>query len=99
MYAPPSIAKLVGKGHIADNFRAWGLPDWLLYGTGGLQLVGVALLIHPATAFIGALLLAGSAIESAVMNGMHGAGALVVFPLLQLVFALAVAWMNRPARR
>lgn len=98
MYLPPSIAKLAGKGRIADNFRAWGLPDWLLYGTGALQLLGVVLLVYPATAFIGALVLAGSAIESAVTNGMHGAGVLIVFPLFQLVFAFAVAWLNRPHR-
>jgi hypothetical protein len=98
MYLPPSIAKLAGKGHIADNFRAWGLPDWLLYGTGALQLLGVLLLVHPATALIGALVLASSAIESAVMNGMHGAGALIVFPLFQLAFSFAVAWLNRPRR-
>ena len=97
MYLPPSIAKVVGSGKIADNFRAWGYPGWALHATGGLQLLGVALLAVPRSAFIGALLLAGSAVESAYVNGTHGAGAMVAFPALQLVFALVVAWLHRPS--
>jgi uncharacterized membrane-anchored protein len=99
MYLPPSISKVLGTGKIADNFRAWGYPDWTIYMTGAIQLLGVVLLATRRSAPAGALLLAASAIESAFVNGTHGAGAMIAFPFLQLVFALAVAWLNRPRKQ
>jgi uncharacterized membrane protein YphA (DoxX/SURF4 family) len=37
-----------------DNFFRWGLPEWVMYVTGGLECLGAVLLLIPLTRVAGA---------------------------------------------
>ncbi|WP_259065717.1 DoxX family protein [Mucilaginibacter sp. X4EP1] len=49
--------KLTGNEVTAQHFREWGYGLWLLHFIGCLELIGALLLLFPATATSGALLL------------------------------------------
>jgi uncharacterized membrane protein YphA (DoxX/SURF4 family) len=53
-----SYKKLAGNEITAGHFREWGYANWLLTFVGCLELTGAILLLFPATATSGALLLA-----------------------------------------
>lgn len=50
--------KLAGNEVTAQHFREWGYAAWLLNFVGCLELIGALLLLFPATATSGAMLLA-----------------------------------------
>jgi putative oxidoreductase len=49
--------KLAGNEVTAQHFQEWGYAPWLLKLVGGLELTGALLLLFPATATSGAMLL------------------------------------------
>lgn len=49
--------KLAGNVVTLQHFQEWGLASWLFYLVGTLELIGALLLIFPATATSGAMLL------------------------------------------
>ncbi len=49
--------KLAGNEVTAQHFQEWGYASWLLHFVGCLELIGALLLLFPATATSGAVLL------------------------------------------
>lgn len=49
--------KLAGNEVTAQHFQEWGYASWLLFLVGCLELIGAVLLVFPATATSGAMLL------------------------------------------
>src|SRR3984957_15135706 len=49
--------KLAGNEVTAQHFQEWGYASWLLSFVGCLELIGALLLLFPATATSGAILL------------------------------------------
>lgn len=85
-------------GEWVELFRAIGLGEWFRYFTGGVQMLGAALLFLPRTARIGALLIAltmAGAIAVHLFILPTGVGGAIV-PAAFLGFAVAAGW-RRPA--
>jgi len=51
-------AKLAGAEQMVQLFAAVGFGQWFRYFTGALEIAGALLIVFPATAFLGAWLLA-----------------------------------------
>lgn len=67
--------KLAGNPVTAGHFHEWGYGPWLLYFVGTLECIGAMLLVFPATATSGALLLAlivTCASFTLLSNGVYG---------------------------
>ena len=94
-FSAAGLAKLASVSQMVQVFEAIGIGQWLRYLTGAVEIVGVALLIAPATVFFGALLLAVTMIVAA---GMHltliggNPGPAILLALLSIF----VAWRLRP---
>lgn len=79
-------------------FREIGLGEWFRYFTGGLQILGAALLFIPQTGRIGAAIIgvtmAGAmAVHLFVLpTGVGGA----IIPAAFLGFAIAAGWRRQP---
>ena len=78
-------------------FQAIGLGDWFRYATGGLQMLGAVALLLPATARVGAALIALTMVGAIAVHlfvlptGIGGAAIPAVF----LGFAVAAGWRKR----
>lgn len=78
-------------------FHAIGLGDWFRYATGGLQMLGAVALLLPATARVGATLIALTMVGAIAVHlfvlptGIGGAAIPAVF----LGFAVAAGWRKR----
>ncbi len=88
-------AKLAGVPMMVQVFEAIGFGQWFRYLTGAIEIAGVLMLLLPATAFFGALLLtltmAGAVATPLVLIGGSAVPALV----LGLLSAF-VTWRLRP---
>jgi uncharacterized membrane protein YphA (DoxX/SURF4 family) len=56
-FGAAGLAKLAGAPQMIQVFEAIGVGQWFRYVTGTVELVGVVLLLVPATGFLGGLLL------------------------------------------
>jgi len=51
-------AKIAGSVEMVQRFTTLGFGQWFRYATGGLEIAGALLIVFPATAFVGAWLMA-----------------------------------------
>lgn len=94
-FGAAGAAKLAGVPMMVQVFEAIGFGQWFRYVTGVVEILGVVMLLVPATAFFGALWLtvtmAGAVTTHLVLIGGSPLPALV----LGLLSAF-VAWKLRP---
>ena len=85
--------KIVGDDWV-EMFRQIGFGDWFRYFTGGLQVLGASLMLHPRTARSGAAVLAATMLGA---MGVHvfilptGVGGALI-PAVFLGFTSASLW-------
>jgi putative oxidoreductase len=87
-------SKLAGAPAMVQLFDAVGVGQWFRYVTGILEVTGAVLLLVPAVAGLGALLLAG-VVAGAVVAHLTVLHTGPVAPLLLLVGLAGVAYARR----
>lgn len=94
-FGAAAFAKLSNVPMMVAEFGKIGLGQWFRYFTGATELVGVALMLWPRTAFYGALVLLAVCVGAFVaqIGPLHGDVVHVI--ALGALTALA-AWATRP---
>ena len=99
MFVAAAMSKLAGAPLMVQEFDALGFGQWFRYLTAALEIGGAALLIVPALAGIGALVLAVVMIGAIVAHVLVLGGS--ALPAIVLLAAtLTIAWLRgapRPA--
>lgn len=85
--------KLAGAPDMVAMFEVLG-GQWFRYVTGGVEVVGAALLLVPRLAGVGALLLAATMV-GAIFTHVAVIGGSFVVPLVLLVVTATIAWARR----
>lgn len=101
MFVGAGYAKLAGNPDMVAMYEVIGVGQWFRYATGVLEIAGAILLLIPASAAAGALLLA-CVMAGAVLAHLLVVGGSPLMAMTLLVLALAVAWFRRdrlPGRR
>jgi putative oxidoreductase len=91
-------SKLAGADAMVTLFDTIGMGQWFRYLTGGIEVVGAVLLLVPALAGVGALLLAAVMAGAVVTEWMLPAGS-VLGPLPLLLIVSIVAYGRREQLR
>ena len=86
--------KLAGAPQMVQLFEQVGFGQWLRYVTGGLEMAGAVLLLIPARAAWGGLLLA-VVMAGAVFTHLVLIGGSPIPALLLLAVTATVAWLRR----
>jgi len=94
MLGMAGFAKLTGAPEMIALFDAVGVGQWFRYATGALEVLGAALLLVPALAGVGALVLA-SVMLGAVLTHLFLIGGSPVMPLVLLVVVAFIAFARR----
>lgn len=94
MLAMAGSAKLTGAPDMIALFEAVGVGQWFRYLTGALEVGGAVLLLVPALAGAGALLLAG-VMAGAVFTHLFVIGGSPVVPLVLLAVTAFIAYARR----
>ena len=94
MLAMAGSAKLTGAPDMIALFDAVGVGQWFRYVTGALEVGGAVLLLVPALAGAGALLLAG-VMAGAVFTHLFVIGGSPVVPLVLLAVTAFIAYARR----
>jgi uncharacterized membrane protein YphA (DoxX/SURF4 family) len=94
MLGMAGFAKLTGAPEMIALFDAVGVGQWFRYVTGALEVLGAVLLLAPALAGAGALLLA-SVMAGAVLTHLFVIGGSPVMPLVLLVVVAFIAYARR----
>lgn len=87
-------SKLRGVPMMVGLFEAIGVGQWFRYVTGGLEVLGAALLFVPRLSGVGATLLAG-VMAGAVATHIFIVGGSFVVPLTLLAAAAFIAYVRR----
>ena len=87
-------AKLQGDPALAATFDAIGFGRWFLYLTGGIEVVAAVLLLVPALAALGALLVVPTMI-GAVATHLFVIGGSAAPAFVLLLASMAILWMRR----
>lgn len=85
VFAVAGIVNLSGAGTVRDDFARWGYPAGFHLVCGGIELVGAALLLWPASR-LGGLTLLGAVMAIAVVTLLHNRE-----PLRHLAPALGIS--------
>ena len=96
VFGAAGIAKLAGAPQMVQVFEAIGFGQWFRYVTGVVEVGGAALLLVPATGFVGALLMAVTMVFAVATHLMLIGGSPAPAIALALLSAFA-AWRLRPA--
>jgi uncharacterized membrane protein YphA (DoxX/SURF4 family) len=91
-------SKLVGVAAMVTMFDKLGLGQWFRYVTGAIEATSGILLLVPAAAVFGALLLIPTMV-GAIITNVFFVPASPVIPLLLLIGAVVVAWARRDQLR
>lgn len=94
-FGAAGLAKLAGVPQMIQVFDAIGAGQWFRYLTSAIELFGVVLLLMPATAFLGALLLTSTMLGGVATHILLIGGSPVPALLLGLLSAF-VAWRLKP---
>jgi putative oxidoreductase len=94
MLAMAGAAKLAGAPEMIAMFDVIGIGQWFRYATGSLEVLGAILLLVPALAGVGALLLAGVMV-GAVATHLFVVGGSPAIPLVLLAALAVVAFVRR----
>jgi putative oxidoreductase len=99
MFVAAAVPKLAGAPMMVQEFDALGFGQWFRYLTAVLEIGGAALLIVPALAGVGALVLAVVMVGAIVAHVLVLGG--TALPAIVLLAAtLTIAWLRgapRPA--
>ena len=90
-------SKLAGDPQMVKVFTTIGIGQWFRYLTGGLEVIGAAGLLFPATAGLAALMLAVVMI-GAVLSHLFIIGGSPAVPAVLLLAMAVVAWARRRRR-
>lgn len=88
--------KLAGAEMYVTNFTKWGYPIWFMYLTGLIEVVCAVLLWPRQTRLIGALGLVATMVGAILTHLLNQEAAMIAAPVVLLVLAAIVAWINRP---
>jgi len=94
MFAMAGFAKLSGAPEMVGMFDAIGAGQWFRYLTGALEVGGAVLLLLPALARVGGLLLAG-VMAGAILTHLFIVGGSPAVPTVLLAVLLAIAYGRR----
>jgi putative oxidoreductase len=94
MFLSAGANKLAGDPAMVQAFQAIGLGQWFRYLTGGLEVIGAVLLVVPALAGLGALLLAGVMV-GAVLTHLFVVGGSALPALVLLLAMIPIALLRR----
>jgi uncharacterized membrane protein YphA (DoxX/SURF4 family) len=94
MLGMAGFAKLFGEPAMIGLFDAIGIGQWFRYVTGALEVLGAVLLLVPALAGVGALLLAG-VMAGAVATHLFVIGGTPAMPLVLLIVVAIIAFGRR----
>jgi putative oxidoreductase len=86
--------KLLGSASMVALFDAVGMGQWFRYVTGSLEVLGALLLVVPAKAAFGAVLLA-CVMAGAVVAHLTVLHTAPTAPLVLLAFTALIAWARR----
>jgi uncharacterized membrane protein YphA (DoxX/SURF4 family) len=87
-------AKLTAQPMMTMEFAAFGYPQWFMYVTGLIEIVGAILVVVPRTSRIGASLLVCVMVGAIFSHLTHGQAGMIGAPVVLLVLA-AVAFQLR----
>lgn len=96
VFASAGIAKLIGAPQMVQVFDAIGVGQWFRYLTGGVEILGAALLVVPTTGFAGSLLLFATMVGAVSTHLLVIGGGPLPAVVLGLLASL-VASQLRPA--
>jgi uncharacterized membrane protein YphA (DoxX/SURF4 family) len=94
MIGMAGFGKLTGSPDMIGLFEAIGIGQWFRYVTGTLEVLGAVLLLVPALAGAGALLLAG-VMAGAVATHLFVVGGSPVMALVLLAVVAVIAYARR----
>ncbi|HYW10746.1 MAG TPA: DoxX family protein [Longimicrobium sp.] len=94
MLGMAGFAKLTGNPDMVAMFDAIGVGQWFRYATGGLEVLGAILLLVPALAGAGALMLAG-VMAGAILTHLFVIGGSPAIPLVLLIVLAIIAYARR----
>lgn len=95
LFAMAAFFKLTGAEEMVALFADIGIGQWFRYLTGLLQATGAILILIPAFAAAGALLLAGTML-GAVLAHLFVIGGSPLGSLVLLAVTAFIAWVRRP---
>jgi putative oxidoreductase len=88
------IPKLAGAAPMVQMFDTIGAGQWFRYVTGGIEVGSAVLLLLPATAAYGALLLACTML-GAILTHLFVLHTGPTSPVILLVLVSAILWLRR----
>jgi len=88
------LAKVTAQPMMVQEFSLFGYPQWFMYVTGALELLGAILVLIPRTASIGAGVVVCIMIGALFSHLTHGQAGMVVGPLVLLLMAIALGWLR-----
>ncbi len=94
MFVAAAVPKLAGVPIMVQMFGALGFGQWLRYLTAVLEIGGAALLLVPALASIGAIMLA-IVMVGAILAHTLVLGGSAVPAIVLLAATLTIAWFRR----
>jgi putative oxidoreductase len=98
MFLMAGFSKLTGVPETVALFDAIGIGQWFRYVTGALEVGGAVLLLVPALAGAGALLLA-AVMAGAVLATLFVVGGSPLTPLVLLAVLAVIAYARRDRTR
>jgi len=86
--------KLAGAAPMVQLFDTIGIGQWFRFVTGGIEVLSAVLLLVPALAPVGAVLLACTMIGAILVHAfvLHTSAAA---PLVLLILVSAILWLRR----
>ncbi|HSX63114.1 MAG TPA: DoxX family protein [Pseudoxanthomonas sp.] len=97
-FGAAGFAKLAGVPQMVQVFDAIGFGQWFRYVTGAVEIAGAALLLIPASGFVGGLLLFATMVGGVATHLLLIGGSPVPALVLGLLSGF-VAWRLRPSLR
>jgi putative oxidoreductase len=94
MFVMAGWSKLVGAPEMIGLFDAVGIGQWFRYLTGLMEVGGAILLLVPALAGVGALIV-GSVMVGAITTHLLVVGGSAAMPMVLLVAAVMIAYGRR----
>ena len=86
----------LGSEHWAERFASFGYSEGFLYLISGLEVTAGILVLIPALARYGAVMIALIMVGAAVTHLLHDEGHRLVSPAIFFLLASVVFWIHRP---
>jgi uncharacterized membrane protein YphA (DoxX/SURF4 family) len=96
MFLFSGFTKLMGAEMHVLNFERWGYPAWFMYVVGLIEVSGAVFVLVPRLASYAALLLSVIMLGAIVTHVAAAEYAMLVMPVMLLVFLEVVAWGRWP---